>query len=72
MDAVSNRKRKFITSLAASAVALMVDGDMDFLLKPKRRHRFWQRSWLKDREDETQINTIMKLQNQLLKVGSGS
>lgn len=68
MDAERGRKRKFVLSIAAAVGVLIGDDDLDLTLKPKHTQRFWQRSWLKDRDDEAQMNTTMKLQEQLLKV----
>lgn len=68
MEGVRKKKRNFIRNLAASVVILLEDDDLGLIVKPRRTPRFWQRPWLKEREDQTQMNTIMKLQNQLLKV----
>lgn len=37
--------------------------------KPKRKHRFWSRSWFCARNNAEQANTMYKLQQELLEVG---
>lgn len=58
--------------LHAAAVGCMMymmdEEDMYMLSKKRRRHRFWTRTWFKARDDEHQINTMYKLQQELLQV----
>lgn len=58
----------------AGLTAFLIDAeDVDYYLrrklKKKRRHRFWQREWMKARNNPQQANTVYKLQQELLEVG---
>lgn len=45
-----------------------VDAYMQGKKKKKRTHKIWERPWLKSRNDAAQMNTVYKLQRELLQV----
>lgn len=66
----TEEEEEMMVVLAAGAACLIDAEDMDKWLKKKnkRQHRIWERPWLKSRNDPDQINTVYKLQQELLQV----
>lgn len=56
-----------ICAAAVGFAMFMVDDDE--IEMGKRRHKFWTRKWFLARNDDEQVNTMYKLQQELLQVG---
>lgn len=67
--AVMEAAIKIVCAGAAACELMLYDEDEFLLGKMKRRtHRFWTRKWQQERDDPNNMNTIHKLQLELLEV----
>lgn len=59
-----------IVCAGAATCELMLYGEDECLvgMMAKRTHRFWTRKWQQERDDADNMNTIHKLQLELLEV----
>lgn len=52
-------------AMGAAAVVVALEDEED---RPRRRHRYWEKPWIKERNNQGQQNTMLKFYRKLIDV----